>query len=101
MPPKEALPGVPATWQSKNYDGTLIKVVVGDITTFQVDAIVNAANSLLRGGGRIDRLIHEAAGPGLLTELSRLYPGELPEKEATPTPLELTTSKLLNTSFTP
>ena len=77
MPPKEVTPGLPATWQSKNYDGTLIEVIVGDMTTFQVDAIVNAANTFLHGGGgRINRLIHEAAGPGLLAELSRLYPGE-------------------------
>jgi O-acetyl-ADP-ribose deacetylase (regulator of RNase III) len=69
------IPRLPATWQSKNYDGTLIEVIVGDMTTFQVDAIVNAANIFLRGR-RINRLIHEAAGPGLLAELSRLYPGE-------------------------
>jgi O-acetyl-ADP-ribose deacetylase (regulator of RNase III) len=63
-----------------------VSVVVGDVTRQEVDAVVNAANSTLLGGGGVDGAIHRAGGPEVLKECQEIrttiYPDGLPTGQA-------------------
>jgi O-acetyl-ADP-ribose deacetylase (regulator of RNase III) len=56
-----------------------IDLVLGDLTEQQVDAVVNAANSSLLGGGGVDGAIHRRGGPDILRECERLRATDLPD----------------------
>lgn len=59
-----------------------IEVVEGDITAQQVDAVVNAANRAMRGGGGVDGAIHRAGGPEVLEDCRRRFPEGLATGDA-------------------
>jgi O-acetyl-ADP-ribose deacetylase (regulator of RNase III) len=59
-----------------------VKVVRGDITTQDVDAVVNAANNRMRGGGGVDGAIHRAGGPTVLADCERRFPDGLATGDA-------------------
>jgi O-acetyl-ADP-ribose deacetylase (regulator of RNase III) len=63
-------------------NGRLIELVQGDITKQDMDAIVNAANSRLAGGGGVDGAIHRAGGPAIMDETQRRYPDGCPTGSA-------------------
>lgn len=62
--------------------GRMLELVEGDITHQEVDAIVNAANSGLAGGGGVDGAIHRAGGPTIIAETARRYPHGCPTGSA-------------------
>ena len=72
-------------WIARN--GKKLKLISGDITRTAADAIVNAANAALAGGGGVDGAIHRAGGPSIMAELSRIRArtGHCPTGSAVPT----------------
>jgi O-acetyl-ADP-ribose deacetylase (regulator of RNase III) len=62
--------------------GQTVELVEGDITQQSVDAIVNAANSRLAGGGGVDGAIHRRGGPSIMEETDRRYPQGCPTGSA-------------------
>jgi O-acetyl-ADP-ribose deacetylase len=65
-----------------SFNGRSIELLLGDISCQVVDAIVNAANSRLAGGGGVDGAIHRASGPAIMAETGRRYPQGCPTGSA-------------------
>ncbi len=63
-------------------NGRTIELRQGDVTDQQVDAVVNAANSRLMGGGGVDGAIHRGGGPSIMAETDRKYPDGCPTGSA-------------------
>ena len=67
---------------SATINGRRLELVLGDIAQQQVDAIVNAANSRLAGGGGVDGAIHRAGGTAIMEDTDRRYPDGCPTGSA-------------------
>jgi len=76
--------------EGERFLGSRVLVMTGDITSQAVDAVINAANRSLLGGGGVDGAIHRTGGPAILAACQELrrtrYPDGLPTGEATITP---------------
>lgn len=68
---------------TRTFNGVTLALLQGDITTVHADALVNAANSGLRGGGGVDGAIHDAGGPSIMAECRKI--GECPTGSAVAT----------------
>ncbi|MFQ5733596.1 MAG: O-acetyl-ADP-ribose deacetylase [Planctomycetaceae bacterium] len=69
----------------RQFGACCLELVQGDITRQQVDAVVNAANARLAGGGGVDGAIHRAAGPTLMQQTGERYPDGCPTGAAVAT----------------
>ena len=72
----------PARTVCATINGRTLELVLGDVTQQQLDAVANAANSRLAGGGGVDGAIHRAGGPAIMADTRRRYPNGCPTGSA-------------------
>ena len=77
------------------FNSSRIELMQGDITQQDVDAIVNAANRELAGGGGVDDAIHRAAGPSVMEETRARYPLGCPTGDAVPSAAGMLKAKFI------